>query len=229
MKQYFTAGLIVLAVILTSGCHRKNADSAQVSGTDSLEVVKPWTKIVPEELELKPIDRIANDWMALSVGDKRSMNSMTISWGTIGQLWNKPVFIVFVSSDRYTKRLMDANRYFTVTAFPQSRELKEALVYIGSHSQREEPDKTANAGLTVEYTTLGNPIISEGNLAIECQKIYSEEFDKGRLPADIRDNMYANLGLHTLYIGEIVNIWTREAEDQDSSLYQEATGSSATK
>ena len=66
-----------------------------------------------------------------------------------------------------------------------------------------EPDKVANAGLTVEFSPLGNPLFAEGRLALECRILYKEEFKRDLLPADIRP-MYDEMGLHTFYIGEIV-------------------------
>ena len=177
---------------------------------DTVMTDNVWTAIKPEQISSNPYSLFARDWMALGVGTKKNFNSMTIAWGTMGQLWNKPVVIVFVSKDRYSKSLMDSNKYFTVTGFPQTSACKDALVYIGSHSQRDEPDKTANAGLTVEFTELGNPIFSEGNLAIECRKIYSDEFEADKVPVEIMENMYSEMGLHTMYIGEIVNVWEKK-------------------
>lgn len=60
------------------------------------------------------------DWMDLAVGNKDDMNAMTISWGEIGELWERPVVTVYVSSRRYTHSFMERNEYFTVTAFPRS-------------------------------------------------------------------------------------------------------------
>jgi len=182
--------------------------AAMAQGTMSAD----WKRIEPNELEVKPINLIANDWMALAMGrDEKKMNSMTIAWGTIGQLWNKPVAIVYVSSSRYSKHLMDENEYFTVTAFPDNDISRKALQYIGTHSQRNEPDKTKRAGLTTEWTKLGNPVFKEGNLAIECKKIYADEFKSELLPEDVKQRLYGNgrMGLHTFYIGEIVNIWKK--------------------
>lgn len=171
-----------------------------------------WKRIEPRDWEAKPINLIANEWMALATGtDEKKMNSMTIAWGTFGQLWNKPVVIVYVSSSRYSKHLMDKNDYFTVTAFPQTEQCRQALMYIGTHSQRDEPDKTRRAGLTTEWTPTGNPVFSEGNLAIECKKIYADEFKADLLPSDVKERLYGGgrMGLHTFYIGEITNIWKK--------------------
>ena len=169
-----------------------------------------WKSMKPEELQCKPVDLFANQWMALAMGNKEKMNSMTIAWGTIGELWSKPVVIVYVSSSRYSKKLMDANDYFTVTAFPDTDKSREALVYIGTHSQSREPEKTKNAGLTAQFTPLGNPVFAEANLAIECKKIYADEFKEDMIPDDVKTQFYnGRNGLHTFYIGEIVNVWTK--------------------
>ena len=60
------------------------------------------------------------DWMALAVENKDDMNAMTISWGEIGELWERPVVTVYVSSSRYTHSFMERNEYFTVTSFPRN-------------------------------------------------------------------------------------------------------------
>lgn len=209
----FTTLLIPALAICASSCHngnersRKDSEKAQ---TDTVMTDKAWTKTEVKDLTVNPFTQFAKDWMALAVGSKKNYNSMTISWGSMGELWNKPVVIVYVSKDRYTKKLMDDNSYFTVTAFPPSKECRNALEYIGSHSQRDEADKTSNSGLTVEFTQSGNPIFSEGRLTFECKKIYSDEFEPDKMPQDILNGMYAGMGMHTMYIGEIVNVWEKK-------------------
>ncbi len=212
-RSVIATALAAVTIMSLVSCHRgeKNAENlSEMPAVDTVMTDNAWAAIKPDQITSNPYSLFAKDWMALGVGTKKNFNSMTIAWGTMGQLWNKPVVIVFVSKDRYSKGLMDSNKYFTVTGFPQTSACKEALVYIGSHSQRDEPDKTANAGLTVEFTELGNPIFSEGNLAIECRKIYSDEFESDKVPAEIMESMYSGMGLHTMYIGEIVNVWEKK-------------------
>lgn len=203
------------AIIFASSCGRKGEEAAsEGEPADSLAVVDPtamkWDKVNPAELEMMPVGRFASDWMALCVGDSKDMNAMTISWGGIGQLWNKPVVTVYVSSDRYTKKMMDSSSYFTVTGFPEGKKYKEALLYLGSHSRKDVPDKVEQSGLTVEYTALGNPTFSEGNLVIECRKIYESRFSEEKVPEDVKETLYASMGMHTMYIGEIVGVWVKE-------------------
>jgi len=207
---YILAAVAVAAAVLLA-CKGRRQDAAEAAApqADSVLVSHEWTRIDPLDLELRPVANFEKDWMALAMGGSRSYNAMTISWGGIGELWGKPVITVYVSSDRASKKMMDDNDYFTVTGFPTSKACKDALVYIGSRSLRDDPDKVANAGLTVEFTQLGNPIFSEGRLAIECRKLYAAPFDLNRMPQDIRERLYAEMGVHTMYIGEIVNVWEK--------------------
>ncbi len=170
------------------------------------ETMTGWTRISPSDLK-NPVDLFGKDWMALAVGKEGDMNALTISWGETGKLWELPVCTVFVSTDRYTHSFMERFDHFTVTAFPPDK--KRALAYIGSHSGRDG-DKLKAAGLTPLFTELGNPVFREGCLAIECRILYKTPFEPHKMSAEVV-SFYnrRGMGIHTMYIGQILNIWTR--------------------
>ncbi|MBO4571636.1 MAG: flavin reductase family protein [Bacteroidales bacterium] len=190
---------VLLACFTIMSCNNQKQVPVAADGS--------WREITPEEVSLNPVKMVGDDWLELSAGKEGDLNLMTIGWGTFGVLWNKPVYIVYVSPARYTYEFMERNEYFTVTHFPEA--MQEKLGYLGSVSGRDE-DKVAGAGLTVEFTELGNPIYAEADLAIECRKIYSVPFDPALLPEEQRD-WYASRGLpiHHMYIGEILHIWEK--------------------
>lgn len=190
-------------LLVAAACGNRGGNEAPV---DVMQA--QWQTLDVNDLEMNPVAAFAQDWMALGVRTKDAVNAMTVSWGGIGELWGKPVVTVYVSKDRHTKSMMDGAEYFTLSAFPESRTSKAALTYIGSHSLADEPDKIERAGLTVELSELGNPLFKESNLAFECKIIYREEFKRELLPADVRP-FYEETGLHTMYIGEIVNIFKK--------------------
>lgn len=197
MKKILTVLLAAFA-IMSCGNNPKQAQSLKG---------KPWQEIAPTEIELNPVQMIDKDWMEVSAGKEGNMNLMTISWGTIGELWGKPVFTVFVSTSRYTHKFMEENDYFTVTHFPA--DMRQQLSYLGRVSGRDE-DKVAGAGLTVEFTELGNPIYAEADLAIECKKLYGQQFDANLMPAEQREwYEKSGLGIHYMYIGEIIHVWKK--------------------
>ena len=62
--------------------------------------------------ELHPIDPclvkdnafklIGADWMLITAGNIKSFNTMTASWGTLGELWNKKICTCFIRPVRHT-------------------------------------------------------------------------------------------------------------------------------
>lgn len=194
---------IFAALLLTACGNKANESETEAKTTNSDQ----WQEIKPQNIDVNAVKMFADDWMLLSAGKDTSMNMMTIAWGALGELWGKPIVTVYVSTDRYTYKFLEDNEYFTVTAFPE--QFRDKLQYLGSVSGRDE-DKVKGSGLTPEFTKLGNPIYKEANLAIECKKIYAEQLKKELMPLEQRQ-WYdeKKLGVHVMYIGEIVNVWKK--------------------
>lgn len=177
----------------------------QAKNTPSSPTANKWEKVTPQSLKENPFTLFKDEWMLLAAGKKGNMNAMTIGWGNLGTLWGSPVVTVYVEKSRYTHSFMERNEYFTVTAFPEQH--REALKYMGTHSGRDG-DKIKAAKLTTEFTDLGNPIFEEGRLVIECKKIYGAPFDPTGFGEKGKE-VYKNRQLHSVYVGEIVNVWIK--------------------
>lgn len=202
MKRLLLIPVLTLAALTTFA--KGETTSAE---QESAKISSEWKEIEPSEIDVNAVKMFAEDWMLLSAGKEGKMNMMTIAWGGLGELWGKPVVTVYVSTSRYTNQFMQDNEHFTVTAFPD--EYRQKLGYMGSVSGRNE-DKVKGSGLTPEFTELGNPIYKEGNLAIECKKLYAHPFDKELMPQSQREWYDKNnLGVHVMYIGEIVHVWKK--------------------
>ncbi|MBO7468018.1 MAG: flavin reductase [Bacteroidaceae bacterium] len=149
------------------------------------------------------------DAQLLAAGDSKASNAMTIGWGGIGTLWGKSALTVYVAEKRYTKKFMDSAEYFTVMSF-DAETGKKVLNYMGRKSGRDE-DKAKALGLHVAYTPNGTPYYVEATVVIECQTMYSAPFDPKGFRSDVPKKMYSNFpaGIHTMYIGEVVNAWKR--------------------
>ena len=161
-----------------------------------------------------------HDAELLAAGDKDKSNAMTIGWGGIGTLWGRTALTVYVAEKRYTKEFMDKAEYFTVMAF----DVKDSKVlnYMGTKSGRDDdrsatqgdacPDKKAQAlGLHTAYTANGTPYYTEAAMVIECKIMYAAPFDPQYFKSDAPKRMYANFpaGIHSMYIGEVVNAWKK--------------------
>jgi flavin reductase (DIM6/NTAB) family NADH-FMN oxidoreductase RutF len=81
----------------------------------------------------------------LTVKLEDKVNTMTIAWGSLGFMWNKPVFIAMVRYSRYTYELIDKAEDFTIS-LPLQGQLKKALGLCGSKSGRDI-DKIKEFGL----------------------------------------------------------------------------------
>lgn len=144
-----------------------------------------------------------DDWALLTAGKPGNFNFMTVSWGSFGILWNRPVLFCFVRPQRYTFDFINKNHYFTLSFF--NPEYKDVLDYCGSNSGRVT-DKIKSTGLVPYPTDLGNIIFEQTRLAFECKKIYADDIKPGSfidlsiISATYRENDY-----HRMYIGEIVN------------------------
>ena len=149
-----------------------------------------------------------NDAELLAAGNKEKSNAMTIGWGGIGTLWGRTALTVYVAEKRYTKEFMDKAEYFTVMAFDV--EQSKVLDYMGRESGRDG-DKAAALGLHTAYTENGTPYYVEANMVIECKIMYAAPFDPQYFKSDVPKNRYSNFpaGLHTMYIGEVVNAWQK--------------------
>jgi flavin reductase (DIM6/NTAB) family NADH-FMN oxidoreductase RutF len=158
--------------------------------------------------DFNPFRLIGSDWAALTSKADGKINAMTVSWGGVGVLWGKNVVTVYVRKTRYTKELLDAGDYFSLTFFNENEpKYKNALKYLGAASGHDE-DKIKTAGLTIAHKNRV-PYIDEGNFVILCQKMASIEMPSDKLPEDIREKWYADGNDHTIYIGEIKGLYAR--------------------
>lgn len=144
----------------------------------------------------------------IAAGDKVKHNAMTIGWGGIGTLWGRTALTVYVAEKRYTKEFMDKAEYFTVMAFDV--EHSKVLRYMGTKSGRDG-DKAAALELHTAYTANGTPYYTEASMVIECKTMYAAPFDPQYFKSDVPKRQYSNFpaGLHTMYIGEVVNAWKK--------------------
>ena len=159
------------------------------------------------EFTLKSISAWEDGWFLLTCGDfeKGHFNAMTISWGSVGVIWNKPFVQVVVRPTRYTYSFMQKYPDFTVCAF--SEEYRKALKLLGSKSGRKM-DKISTSKLTpIRSQIVSAPSFAEANLVLECQKMYQASFIPDNfLDPDIA-KCYSTNDYHTSYFGEILKIY----------------------
>jgi flavin reductase (DIM6/NTAB) family NADH-FMN oxidoreductase RutF len=194
MKKILTG---IAAVLLLSSCQN----------TPSHEAMNTFSKIDSKEIPGNVVQLMANDWMLITAGTSEKFNTMTASWGALGHLWNKPVAFCFVRPQRYTFEFTEAQDCFTLCFFEE--QYREALQICGTLSGRDV-NKVEKAGLTPRILESGNVAFEEARLIIECRKMYADFFDSEKFIApEIPSRIYPTNDFHKMYIGEIVNVWTK--------------------
>ena len=147
------------------------------------------------------------------------VNSMTISWGTLGIQWATPIFITFVREGRFTRGQLDKNPEFTVN-IPYGEFDKKILALCGKKSGRD-CDKIKELALTlVDGDCVSVPAIKELPLTLECRVVYKQLQSQESIPAYIKQENYpqdvessypyANKDFHIAYYGEILKAYVIE-------------------
>lgn len=155
--------------------------------------------------------------LTTKVEDK--VNSMTISWGTLGIEWGTPIFTVFIRENRFTKQQLDKNPEFTIN-IPVGEFNKKILGFCGTKSGHTT-DKISELNLTLEEPSkISVPAIKELPLTLECRVVYKQKQDEHAIteenrlkcyPQDVDSSFHgANKDYHTAYYGEIVSAYIIE-------------------
>lgn len=156
--------------------------------------------------------------VSLTASADGRVNPMTISWGMIGIEWNRPLFITYVRTGRFTHGLLERNPEFTVNLpAPGTDHPARLISYLGTHSGRNE-DKVAALGLhLVTGSEVSVPGLAELPLTLECRILYrqlqqadcflpgNEAILKSCYPPDVPSEATgSNRDFHTAIYGEIV-------------------------
>lgn len=136
-------------------------------------------------------------------------NTMTISWGSIGFIWGKPMFTALVRKSRHTHELIEKSGEFTVS-LPLDESMKNALAICGSKSGRDM-DKIKECSLELqEGKSLSTPVIKGCGVHYECKVVFKNHMAPNLLDENIDNSMYGSKDYHTVYYGEIVNCYEEE-------------------
>jgi flavin reductase (DIM6/NTAB) family NADH-FMN oxidoreductase RutF len=161
--------------------------------------------IPPEALCILPVHLWHRKWLLLAAGDYQSgdWNCMTVGWGGLGAMWNKPFALVVVRPTRYTIGFMEKSAGFTLCAFPEVHRKK--LSYCGSHSGTEG-NKAKAAGFTaIASRKVAAPSFDEAELILECRKTYFSDLDPSHFLDPATEANYPAKDYHRVYFGEIVS------------------------
>ncbi len=152
-------------------------------------------------LDFNPFSKIGSEWALLSAVSGDEKNAMTVSWGQVGVLWNKPVFTVYVRPTRHTYGLLEKTDIATLSFFGESA--KKALTYFGRTSGRDE-DKLKNSGLGF-HTENGALVFDDATITLVGKKLYHSDIDPRHFWDNTIDSNYSD-DYHREYVFEITDV-----------------------
>lgn len=156
-----------------------------------------------EKLSLNPFTMISRQWMLVTAGNRAGCNTMTASWGSLGELWGHYVSTIYIRPTRYTLEFLNREPFYSLCFFGEDQ--RAALNYCGSHSGRDG-DKIKAAGLTPVFDEAA-PYFKEANLVFLCRKLYRQDFDPACfLDKRIDGACYPRKDYHKMFIGSIEKV-----------------------
>ncbi len=165
------------------------------------------TEITPFQITDNVFKLIGKDWMLITAGTLESFNTMTASWGALGELWDRRVSFCVIRPHRYTFQFMEQATNYTLSFFDET--YRAALDFCGSRSGRDV-DKAKATGLTPVAGTAGSVYFAQARLVLECRKLYAQDIAQTHfVDQTISARNYPKQDFHRMYIGEIIRCLVR--------------------
>lgn len=166
-----------------------------------------WITKQPSARTENVFEEIGTRWLLLTAWDEKyqRVNAMTVSWGGMGILWNRPVLFAFVRPQRYTYELLEHSDVCSACVLEEGN--REAYRTCGTKSGRDT-DKIAESGLTpVEMDGVWG--FEEASGVYRLKKLFvSDMEEKNFLDPALLKNYPAN-DFHRVYVFEIVNVYEK--------------------
>ena len=154
------------------------------------------------------VDLLKNNWGLITAGNSEKYNMMTVSWGGVGIMWNKPVAFTFIRPQRYTFDYLENGEYFAISFLPD--EYHDVHKICGSKSGRDI-DKVKETGLT-PVSDEKAPYFAESKVVLICRKMYGQSLNSDSVVDESVLSAYAPDGsdYHKMYISEIEKVLVKE-------------------
>jgi flavin reductase (DIM6/NTAB) family NADH-FMN oxidoreductase RutF len=157
------------------------------------------------DIKISAPELISDGWGLVTAGNGDKFNTMTVSWGALGEIWGKDAVFIFIRPQRYTYEFTEKEDIFTLSFY--APEYKDKLRICGSKSGRDI-DKSAATGLTPVCTD-GTVTFEQAEYTLVCRKMAGQFLDPAGFIDGAIENNYANKDYHKMYIGEILKVYAK--------------------
>lgn len=154
------------------------------------------------------VDLLKNRWGLVTAGDENSFNTMTVSWGAIGELWGKDMATVYIRPQRYTEEFLNSNEYFTLSFYPE--DMKKSIHGICGSKSGREVDKVKETGLVPCFDE-NAPYFEQAEIVLVCRKVAKANFVPSQfIDSEMIEKWYEAKDYHYIYYGEIEKVLISE-------------------
>lgn len=138
----------------------------------------------------------------ITCGQRDKTNIMSTHWGSLGTIWNRPVFILPVRKSKLSHALIDENGCFAISV--PIKDMRNEIV-ICDHLSGYDVNKFESLHLHPKRAKkIPTYTISECGLFLECKVIYKTDMQREQLDDKLREDMYSQKDFHTMYFAEVV-------------------------
>ncbi|MGN0521977.1 MAG: flavin reductase family protein [Eubacterium sp.] len=159
------------------------------------------------DIEENMVSLFRDQWALVTAGNSDKLNTMTVSWGAVGELWGMDMATIYIRPQRYTEEFLDKEDYFTVTFYPQEK--KDILRLCGAKSGRDI-DKVKECKLTPCFDDKA-PYFKEAKIVLICRKVAKSRFNPDEIiDKSIIDKWYEIRDFHYIYQGAVEKVLISE-------------------
>lgn len=169
-------------------------------------------QIAVEEISDNVFKLVGKDFFVITAGKEGNYNSMIGSGGGLGVLFKKPTTWCIIRADRHTLEIMEKERTYTLSYFPD--ECREQMLFLGSKSGRDS-EKMKEVRLTSVQTPSGDMSFREARLIFECKltELTTPKPDDfcTQEARDYVNEAYKEENHYRKYVfGEIIRVWVKK-------------------
>ena len=165
-----------------------------------------YSEISPTDFNQNAIKLIGDDWMLITAGNESGFNTMTASWGFMGEIWNKDSIICFIRPQRYTYEFIEKTNIFSLSFLSPGN--KDALTLCGTESGRDG-DKVARAGLSPLFAD-DTVFFDQANLVLICEKMYTFNIEpENFIDSSFSEKFYPDKDYHKAYVSKILKVYKK--------------------
>lgn len=160
------------------------------------------------DIKTSATELINDCWGLVTAGNEEKFNSMTVSWGALGEIWNRDAAFIFIRRSRYTYEFLEKGGLFTLSFY--DGKYKGALGRIYGSKSGRDTDKTAESGFTPVFTD-GAVTYAEAKYTLVCRVIASQEMSPDGFIDPQIAGLYAGGDYHKMFVGEIIRVYENDA------------------